>query len=271
MKKFIFLSIVVLAGGAYLLVQARNTEKEQQDAIAKVKLDNYTIDFTNEYIAQVNDAVTITQLDDLERKLPYIWPEWNDSDSQKKVKATLSLKKAKVQFLEAEALLKQAIDLQNALTLPPLPPDPPMPTTDSTGHGYNAAQTLPREPPPPPIHPAAKEALEKAEKLYVSSKKQIDKLNDIPGDKDYNFSLNYTKGEIYHRHLLFLSTPENQQELLIQTATYYKKALGLKPGDTNTVINIELLLKQSQGGGQQQVSQPQRMLNQMGVGKSKGN
>jgi hypothetical protein len=269
MKKLIGLTIVLVLGGVGLLVYAHTLDISHKAVIDKAEEAKAEIDVLNGYIAQINKAGTVAELELLERHVP----KFGSDDTQKKIKGTLGLKKAKLEFMEAEALLARAIDLQQALTLPPLPPEPaPMPMTD-TGHGgYNPTPPpQPQPPPPPPIHPAAQAALEKAEKLYISSKKQIDKLNDIAGDKDYNFSLNYTKGEIYHRHLMFLSTQENQQELFTQTAMHYKKALTYRPGDTNTIVNIELLLKQAQGGGGQGQSQPQRMLNQMGVGKSKGN
>jgi len=55
--------------------------------------------------------------------------------------------------------------------------------------------------------------------------------------------------------------------------TYYKYALRHKPGDRDTVINIELLIKDAQGMGQGQPQQQRnRLLNQQpGVGRSKGN
>jgi len=269
MKKLLLLVLVTLAGGSYMMFYSKAQDYERQQKETECQAQIKKVDAVNAFIKSINEAKTVAQLESLEAELAH-WLD-PDGDAHKKVRSTILLKKARVSFDEAEELLQQAISLQQALNLPPLPPPLPPPQSE-LADPHNHYNSAPPSRPELSIHPAAQEALIKADKLYVDSKKYLDKLSDIPGDTSYNFSLNYLKGEVYYRHTMFRSSSETVQDLFTQTATYYKKALSYKPGDVDTTVNIELLLKQQQGMmGEAGQSQPQRMLNQMGMGKSKGN
>lgn len=132
------------------------------------------------------------------------------------------------------------------------------------------------------LHPLVQENLDKTIRLYEECREMADRMGDFNDSKvgdpnhEYNFCLNYLKGEIYYRHLELLSKPETVRDLMTQTITYFRNALEYKPGDLNTVINIEILIKNREQmmaiandpGAQKQQALIQKMA---GSGNSKGN
>jgi tetratricopeptide (TPR) repeat protein len=246
MKKLILLGLLVAAGGGTTLYFGLEDDKLQATAESKRATEQQEISRTNEYLVAFNKAGTVEEVRVLLSKLESLPPEL-----QEKVTPAVKLRLAILNFQEAERLLNRARQLQAALT----PPQP---------------QSLP--PPPPPIHPQAMELLQKAIPLYEEAKKDVDRLSDRKDNPSYNFLLNYTKGEVYHRHLMLFGNEETAKELFSQAVTYYKMALRHKPGDTDTVINIELLIRDGEGMGQGPQQQRNRLLNQQpGSGRSKGN
>jgi hypothetical protein len=138
----------------------------------------------------------------------------------------------------------------------------------------NWAPQPPQPPQPPKIHPSVQAIVEKAIPLYEDAKKRIDRVQEQKGDSNFNYSMHYLKGEIYFRHLQILATKETQQELFRQTMNEYKLALRERPGDNDTSINIEILIKEAKGGGggDDPNGRQNKMLNQsVGFGRTKGN
>ena len=133
-------------------------------------------------------------------------------------------------------------------------------------------------PPAPPAkapHPLVLEALNDAIKLYEESKDEIDLVGEIGNSNDFNFVLNYTKGEIYFRSTQFLSNKETAVEYFNQTVESFKKALKFNPRNINTEINIELLinkkdqmLQNANKPGHQRLRQLQQI--QPGMGNNQG-
>lgn len=79
--------------------------------------------------------------------------------------------------------------------------------------------------------------------LYKEAKIAVDQLNEIKGDDEYNFSLDYLKGEVYYRILQLVALPEEALDIFNQTVDAFKKALLIRPRDINTEINVEILRK----------------------------
>jgi hypothetical protein len=259
MKKLILVGVLLAAAGGTALYFGLEDDKRQAAEEKKVADEALHVGVTNDTIDMLHNAKTVDDVNYVLTERYKLLPK----HLQEKVGPLAKLKLAVLSFEKAEKHLDRARGLQAALAEPPgqPTPDPQNPM-------------IMVQPPPPKIHPLAMAEFQKSVPLYESSKKEIDRLSEIKGDDRYNFLLNYSKGEIYHRYLHLFATQETAPQLLAQAVTYYKHALRHKPGDTDTVINIELLIKDSQGmGGQGQPQQQRnRLLNQQpGSGRSKGN
>lgn len=192
--------------------------------------------------------------------------------SDKRLEPILQLAIATAVFEEGEANLTKAIEVNNALATPAPPPQPRPAVFDQMG------QPVPQPPvpqPPPPLHPLVVKNLDAAFKNYREAKELCDRIQQQPDSNNFNFSLNYFKGEVYYRHTQFLSTPETAKELFDQTLVCWKHALRYKARDIDTVINIELLIKNQQqmlSGAVQPGNQRPQMLpaTQAGRGRLKG-
>lgn len=163
----------------------------------------------NDYIERINGAKNTTELTQLENELSKL-DLWVADDLMKYIK----LRQARFQFYKAEEDLQIAVDLETALA-----PD-------------NRTE----------LNPLTVAALKKAVVGYDEIRKQADNLSD-GSNMDFNYHLNYLRGCVYHRILQFASDETNAQELFNQTLQHYKNALRYRPSDINTVINIELLIK----------------------------
>jgi hypothetical protein len=232
-----FLAAMVVVGIYFYKAQ----EKSTQTAIAKA--DKEFDDQWNEHKARylINSASTqreLTEAEEVVVRLPKVRKEH--------LSTYVNLKRSLFYFNEAEDYLRKAVEIEVA-----------------AGDGQN-------------LHPLAKSALEKAIVLYEKSRKEAEKLKET-GDPNIDFSINYLKGEIYYRFLELAVDKEMAAEIFNQTVTYYKQALRNKPNDINTVVNIELLIKNQSrllGGA---ATDPQQKKKQMltskkfGVNKSSGN
>ena len=266
MRKLIFLGVLLLAAGIGVVAYGRWAQQKQ----------NITDDSRWEEIKQaekyasfVKKFNTVASKDDftaLEKDLSSLPKKYQES-----LGPQIKLKVAILNFAEAEDLLDRARGMQQSLTVPSIPPAPRQVGVDAMGQPVYT-----QDPPEPPkIHPAAMELLNKATPLYKDCKREVDRLAEVKGDDTHNFRLNYIKGEVYHRYTQLFATQETVRELFNQTVTCYKHALRYKAADTNTVINIELLIRDEQGmaggpgpGQQQQM----KLLNQAaGSGRLKGN
>lgn len=241
--------------GKYHADQVEIAKEEYEEQLIYVKLQNDFLDDFEKAKTKRDFSILASEL----QLLP------DDLKAQMAPKVELGLVTALL--ADADAIFERARKLQSALTVPP-PPPPPTTSLD-TSDGY---QPTP-EPPTPKIHPAAQELADRAIPIYEEIRTRVDKIPEIKGDQKFNYLLHYTKGEIYFRYLQILGTEENSRELFNQTLTEYKLALQCKPGDVNTVVNIELLIKENQsGGGQGGGNRQQKMLNQQaGFGRSTGN
>ncbi len=217
--------------------------KKSAEELAKVREINACVDKFNKFSSEEDAKFVLDKASTLPKQL------------QDALIPAAKLKLTIVDFLVAEELLDRARALQASLASPPEPSPPGI--------------TTPPKPSPP--HPLAMQMFQKAVPLYENSKKTIDTLYENKDEK-YNFLLNYTKGEVYHRYLQLFGTEETAKELLAQTVVFYKKALNYKPNDMNTVINIELLINDAAGmNGMGPQQQRNKLLNQMpGSGRSKG-
>ncbi len=156
------------------------------------------------------------------------------------------LKRSLLYFEEAEVNLRRAVEIETA----------------AGGIGDS-------------LHPLTKLALDKAVKLYEKARKEVEKVKEDKDD-DLNFYTNYLKGEISYRFLELIADKESAPEIFNQTVMYYKQALRCKPNDINTVVNIELLIKNKDklmGSGTGPQQRKKQMLNskKFGVNKSSGN
>jgi hypothetical protein len=110
--------------------------------------------------------------------------------------------------------------------------------------------------------------------MYELARKEVEKLKDT-SDNDFNYNVNYLKGEIYYRFLELIADQETSQEIFNQTVTYYKQALRYRPNDINTVVNIELLIKNQSNlvSTTPNQSRKKQMLTskKFGINKSSGN
>lgn len=89
------------------------------------------------------------------------------------------------------------------------------------------------------LHYLSEKLVEEYTKMLSMMLTTVDRL-DENNDNDYNFSLNYLKGCIAYRTIFF--GEGDAKELFNQSLAGFKKALIFKPGDLNTVANIELLI-----------------------------
>lgn len=266
MKKLLFVGILlVLAGvGVVAFGQWAQNQQDQEDNVKLQEMKDAKKYVS--FVARFNKAATKEDYVALERELSKLPKQYQESFSSQ-----IKLKLAILNFGEAEELLNRARGLQASLTVPPPPPEKRQVGVDQMGQPVYVQDQAP----PPKIHPAAMELLNKAIPLYNDSKKEVDRLGEVKGNADYNFRLNYVKGEVYHRYTQLFATQETARPLFNQTVTYYKNALKYKPADTDTVINIELLIRDEQGmagGAGQPEQQKSKLLNQQaGSGRSKGN
>jgi len=228
MKKLVFgLVLVVGAYASYLYLDHKQVQLTKADTIASA------IAYENR-IAFRDVSLLINKADSLEH-IAIIESLITDLSNQNKemLSPYVSLKKASLLFNRGEYYLKKAIEIESAVVIQQ-PAGPPMEDPDNPNGELIQA---PRQ-----YHPLTDEMLKKATDLYEEARKEADKLTE-GADNDFNYSLNYLKGEIYYRYLELLADNDTAQELFNQTLGYYKIALRYKPGDIDTVVNVELLIK----------------------------
>jgi tetratricopeptide (TPR) repeat protein len=180
------------------------------------------------------------------------------------------LKSATFKFRQAETYMARAKKLHESISVEDKPQGEPPTEYDEYGN------PITRPPVPAKVpHPLVVEALNDALKLYKESKDEIDLVGEIENSNDFNFVLNYTKGEIYFRATQFLSNEETAAEYFNQTVESFKKALKFNPRNINTEINIELLinkkdemLQNANKPGHQRLRQLQQI--QPGTGNNQG-
>lgn len=267
MKRLLF-GLVFVAIGVYSVHYFSNAEKNTEDEITlkiNKSYDEQVLD--NDIRTAINKAKSISDLEKAERDMQSLPKEY-----QERVAPTVALKKATVWFNEAEEYLRRAIEIENAAAVPP---GPPMPMADPENHEEGGPEVIPAPQQQRELHPLTVDSLNKAFALYEKARKESEKLKD-GDDSDFNYHMNYLKGEIYYRVLEFLAEPDTAQELFNQALTYYKYALRYRNNDINTVVNIELLIK-NQNNLLGNAAGPQARKKQMltskkfGIGKSSGN
>ena len=158
----------------------------------------------------------------------------------------LALRRAVAFFDEAESNLFRGLDIQRSVAIP---------------------QAEEQE-----MHPLTRESLQKAAECYEKARKEVDNISENK-DVAFNYNLNYIKGEIYYRYLQYMSDQDNAQELFNQTLNCYKNALKYRMADINTVVNIELLIKNKSafiGDAANPQAKKKQMLNIKKAGVSKG-
>lgn len=234
----LFLAIIVFS-----YFHRKDIEMQDNSVYEALRLQQKQKD-VNEFIERINTAKTIAELSQLEKELSKI-DEWTAANLLSYIK----LKDARLQFYKAEEDLQTAVDLESALA--------PEGRTE--------------------LNPLTVAALKKAVAGYDNIRKQVDNLTDGP-NMDFNYHVNYLRGCVYHRILQFASDETNAQELFNQTLQHYKNALRYHPADINTVINIELLIKDQQdlannAGQPKGQRQRKQMLNikKAGLNPSTGN
>jgi len=121
----------------------------------------------------------------------------------------------------------------------------------------------------PDLKPPVQAELDKAIKGWNDAKKYIDQTKEMD-DVNFNFSLNFLKGNIYFR-LLQMADSNKAKDYFDKCLTSYKDALKFRHRDVNTIINIELLIKASQNMSSSEGEKKQSILNQAGIGNLKGN
>lgn len=257
MRRFIF-GLIFLALGAYTIFYFTDREDKIEEA-HNIWLEQtfYENLLNNEISKTVNETNSILVLERAEAKLDSLSKENKD-----RILPYIILKRSRLLFDEAEKYLQKAIEIEKATFV-----ETPMPPAD-------------QPPPPKALHPLTVINFQKAANLYEKARKEIDKLKDKNFDFDlllngFYYNLNYLKGEIYYRILEFLADQNSAQELFNQTLTFYKYALRERPSDINTIVNIELLIKNQNniiGSANPQMIR-KKMLNsrKFGVGRSSGN
>lgn len=268
MKKLLLLGLLVAGAGVGVTVygdyeeQKRKAEDKDKDLFAAI------VWVQNDFVEKFKKAKTKDDLLSLEAELVSMPKYFQDMAGP-----PLSLKIMAITLDEADTMFERAKKLQTSLVLPPEPMQSIAVDTPPDSETYMADPPPQPQPPQPPIHPSVQVIAEKAFTMYEQLKTRIDKLPEIPDDNNYNYTLHYMKGEVYYRYLQFHSTQQTAPEILKQTVNEYKLALKYKPGDVDTVVNIEILIKNSQGmGGGGPGQQRQKMLNQgPGLGRTKGN
>jgi tetratricopeptide (TPR) repeat protein len=191
----------------------------------------------------INKASNLGELDAAEKLIASL-----DERGKNRLTPYVSLKRARFWFSEGESYLKKAVEIDTAV-------------------GGDDDK---------PIHPLTQKMLDQAFVYWEKARKEAEKMTGENEDNDFKFHLDYLKGEVYYRFLQYLSDRETAREMFNQCVTYYKHALRSRPGDINTVVNIELLIKNERdlaGGGDDPKSRKKQMLNskKFGIGSSSGN
>lgn len=262
MKRLLF-GLILVAGGVFTIVYCSQVEKDAENEYELQMSKAFDEHLLSDKVRSlVNNAKTLQEIETAEMLVQTI-PDKNE------VAPILALKKSTIIFNEAEDYLRKAIEIERAATLPPEPPPMP-PATNEAGEVIPPPQPQPRE-----LHPLTLANLNKATALYEKARKEMEKVKDT-GDANFDYHMNYLKGEIYYRLLELVADQESAPELFNQTLTYYKYALRNRNNDINTVINIEILIKNQNdltGGNNQPQARKRQMLNskKYGVGKSSGN
>jgi hypothetical protein len=220
----------------------------------------------NKIRVMVNNVKSLDDLDKIEKEMQSLPATYKE-----RLAPIISLKRATCWFNEAEDYLRKAIEIERAVAS--VPQDQPMPSATDPENPDNPEQI------PPPqrsreLHPLTLINFNKAIALYEKARKECEKLKDS-FDTDFDYHTNYLKGEIYYRILELVADQESAPALFNQTLTYYKYALRSRSNDMNTIINIEILIK-NQNELVGNAGNPQRkkqMLNskKYGIGKSSGN
>lgn len=200
--------VLGVVGYCYLFAKYTETVKTDKKTVFKVYAAQERTENVKKSINDVTSLAEIVKVEQSIKNLPV--------SQQEKFQPYLGIKKAIILFIAAEDFLKKAAEIESAVSL------------DSSAQK--------------PLNPFTLQMLQKAGELYEAARKEADRYNETP-DNTFNYNINYLKGEIYYRILQFMSTDENAQELFNQTLAYYKLALRYRPADINTVINIELLIK----------------------------
>jgi hypothetical protein len=222
----------------------------------------------NEIRSLLNNAKTLEEIELVEQKM-------QELANKDKVAQYVAIKKSRLLFEEAEMYMRRAVEIEKAVFIPDPPKPVPVPMVDP--NNPYATPTTPMPPPEPPriYHPLTLVNLEKAFALYDKARKESEKLKESD-DNDFNFNLNYLKGEIYYRILELMADQESAPELFNQTLSYFKFALRSRNNDVDTSVNIELLIKNQNslmGNANNPQARKKQMLNsgKFGVGKSSGN
>jgi len=260
MKKLLFgLSLIALAYASHLYLERIQSQSTKTDmAAAKEIYDNQNA--YNNMTLLINKADSLDHIEVIESLMPDL-----SKENREKLVPYISLKKASLLFNQGEYYLRRAAEIEGSVVEPK---QPPMEQDDPE----NQVEQLPS---PQQYHPLTVEMLKKAVDFYERARKEADKLTES-ADADFNFSLNYLKGEIYYRYLELLADNDTAQELFNQTLNYYKLALRYKPGDIDTVVNVELLIK-NQSSLLANSNNPQAKRKQMlnvrkpGLGSGRGN
>jgi len=218
------------------------------------------------WIDQINNASSSDDLHEVNDNISSL-----PDDIKSSLMPIVFLKSATFKFRQAEAYMARAKKLHESISMEDKPQEEPSTEYDEFGD----PTTRPPEPPAKVPHPLVVEALNDAIKLYKESKDEIDLVGEIGDSNDFNFVLNYTKGEIYFRSTQFLSNEETAVEYFNQTVESFKKALKFNPRNINTEINIELLinkkdqmLQNANKPGHQRLRQLQQI--QPGTGNNQG-
>lgn len=200
----------------------------------------------NEAIVKINEAKSLEDLQGV--------------TCCKELEHYYNLKKARFLFEKAERYLNKAAEIENAFYIPQ-----EIVNAEDEANGHQQPQQS--------LHPMTLKLLNISQDYYEQARKLIDNIPDTD-DKDFNFSVNFLKGVIYHRFLMLFASQENVFELFSQTVSSYKSALKYKNGDIDTVINIELLIKDNKNlAAASPQGQRNKMLNlrKAGLGNRTGN
>ena len=225
----------------------------------------------NELRDLLNKAKTLKDMDVVEQKM-------QELGNKDELTQYFAIKKSRLLFEEAEMYMRRAVEIEQAVFIPdPFVPVPPVPMVDPN-NPYAVSPIPPIGPPigPPRIyHPLTIANLEKAFALYDKARKESEKLKE-GDDNNFNFNMNYLKGEIYYRILELMADQESAPELFNQTLSYFKFALRNRNNDVDTSVNIELLIKNQNslmGNANNPQARKKQMLNsgKFGIGKSSGN
>lgn len=212
----------------------------------------------------VNDAKSLDDLDKAEKEMHGLPTAYKE-----RLMPILSLKKATFWFNEAEDYLRKASEIERSVA--PVPQDPMPPAQNLLDN----PEQIPPPQQPRELHPLTLINLNKAIALHERARKECEKLKDS-FNTDFDYHVNYLKGEIYYRILELVADQESAPALFNQTLTYYKYALRSRSNDMNTVINIEILIKNQNellGDAGNPQARKKQMLNskKYGIGKSSGN